>query len=72
MERGLGAVIAIISGILSLALVAVLVSQKAQTGSVLQAAGTALSGIIAAAVSPVTGGTGGGFGSFDTTSGFSN
>jgi hypothetical protein len=48
--------IAVVGGILTLALVAVVVSQKAQTSSVLTAGGSALSNIIAAAVSPVTGG----------------
>jgi hypothetical protein len=39
-----------------LAIVAVLVSKNAQTGTVLTSGGTALSSIIQAAVSPVTGG----------------
>lgn len=55
MEGISNSLIAIVSGIIGLAIVAVLVSQKAQTGTVLQSAGGALSSIIAAAVSPVTG-----------------
>lgn len=48
------AVVAIVSGILAVAIVAVLVSQQAQTGSILTSAGTALSGAITAAVAPVS------------------
>ena len=48
-------VIIVVSGIIGLAMVAVLVSQKAQTSSVLTGAGTALSSVIGAAVAPVSG-----------------
>lgn len=54
--RTIEAITAIVAAIIGLAIVAVLVSQKAQTGSVIQAGGSALSSIISAAVSPVTGG----------------
>ena len=47
--------VAIVSGVIGLAIVAVLVSQNAQTSSVLQGGGTALSSIIGAAVAPVSG-----------------
>jgi hypothetical protein len=46
--------ITIVGGIIGLAIVAVLVSQKAQTSGVVQAGGTALSQIIGAAVAPVS------------------
>jgi hypothetical protein len=55
--------IAVVSGIIGLAIIAVLVAQKAQTSTVVQGVGTALSSIIGAAVSPVTGGGGNQFGS---------
>jgi hypothetical protein len=46
-----------LAAIIGLAIVAVLVSQNAQTGNVLTSGGTALSSVIQAAVSPVTGGS---------------
>ena len=56
--------ITVVGGILTLAMVAVVVSQNANTQNVLTGAGTALSTIIGAAVAPVSGsGTGGTFGS---------
>lgn len=55
--------IAVLGGVLTLAMVAVLVSQKAQTSTVLTGAGTALSSVIAAAVGPVSGTQGNNFGS---------
>jgi PRD1 phage membrane DNA delivery len=56
MLQGAGAgIVAIVSGIIGLAIVAVIVSQNAQTGSVITSGGTALSSIIGAAVSPVSG-----------------
>lgn len=57
------AVVSIIAGILGVTIIAVLVSQKANTQSVITATGGALSGIIGAAVSPVTGNTSNQFGS---------
>lgn len=50
---------AILTAIIGLAVIAVLVGQNSQTPSVIQAAGTGLAGLIGAAVSPVTGGSGG-------------
>ena len=47
--------LAIVGGVLGLAIISVLVSPKAQTSSVLTASGGALSTVIGAAVSPVTG-----------------
>lgn len=57
MNHGLETVAAIVAGILTVAIVAVIVGKNAQTSSVVQAFGTALSGTIAAAVAPVSGST---------------
>jgi hypothetical protein len=43
----------IVGGILTLAIVAVIVGKNAQTGQVLSAGGQALTGVIGAAVGPV-------------------
>lgn len=48
-------VVTIVAGIIGIALVAVLVSQKANTAGVFAAAGGAFSNALSAAVSPVTG-----------------
>lgn len=50
-------IIAIVTGIIGLAIVAVVVSQNANTSSVIGSAGSALSSVIGAAVSPVSGGS---------------
>ena len=55
--------IAVLGGIFTLAMVAVLVSQKANTSNVISGAGTALTSVINAAVGPVSGSTSTGFGS---------
>lgn len=52
------AIIAIATAIIVLAIVAVLVSQNAQTGSVITSASQGFSGIISAAVAPVMGSSG--------------
>lgn len=44
-------------GVITLAMVAVVVSKNAQTSTVISGAGTALSSIIGAAVAPVSGST---------------
>jgi len=49
------AIAGIIAGLIGVAIVAVLVSKNAQTGSVFTSAGQALSGVITAAVAPVSG-----------------
>jgi hypothetical protein len=49
------AAITVVASIITLAIIAVLVSKNAQTSQVLQAGGSALSGLINAAVSPVSG-----------------
>lgn len=48
-------VVTIVAGIIGIALVAVLVSQKSNTAGVFAAAGGAFSNAVSAAVSPVTG-----------------
>lgn len=47
--------VAVVVGVIGLAMVAVVVSKNAQTPQVLQGGGTALSQIIGAAVAPVSG-----------------
>lgn len=55
MNSGVEAIVTIATGIIGLAIVAVLVSNKAQTGSVLGAAGSAFANALSAATGPVTG-----------------
>lgn len=55
MNTALEAVITIASALIGLAIIATLVSKKAQTPAVLQAAGSAFSNAMAVAESPVTG-----------------
>lgn len=55
MEKIGGAAVAAIGAFVALAIVAVVVSKNAQTPTVLTSAGQALSQVIGAAVSPVTG-----------------
>lgn len=52
-----GAIVAVIAGVIGLAIVAVIVSQNAQTPTIITNAGTALKGVIGAAVAPVSGGS---------------
>ena len=59
-------IITIVAGVIGLAIVAVLVSKNAQTSSVLTGAGTALSGVISSAVSPLSGTQASNFGSPST------
>ena len=51
-------VVTVLMAIIGVAIIAVLVSRNAQTGQVLQAGGSAFSGILGSALSPVTGGGG--------------
>jgi hypothetical protein len=51
-------VITVITAIIGVAIIAVLVSQKAQTGPVLTAAGNAFSQVLGAAVNPVSNASG--------------
>lgn len=60
-------VVTVITALIGVAIIAVLVSGKANTSGVLSAGGSALSGVIGTAVSPVTGG--GSLGGFNFTGG---
>lgn len=55
MDKAAEVLLALITGAFGLAIIAVILSKNAQTGSVLTSFGTALSGIINAAVSPING-----------------
>ena len=61
----IGSVVTVATAIVGLAVIAVLVSNRANTANVISAGGSAFSNAIGAAVSPVTGGSfgGGNFGS---------
>jgi PRD1 phage membrane DNA delivery len=50
------AIVGIVASLIGLAALAVILSQQAQTGSILTQGGTALSSVIQAAVAPVSGG----------------
>ena len=54
MNNATSTLIAIWTGLLGLAMVAVIVSQKAQTSNILQALGTASASSIGAAIAPLT------------------
>lgn len=54
-DKALSAIIALVSAIIFLAVVSVVLSQKAATTGVISAAGNALSNVIGAAVNPVSG-----------------
>jgi hypothetical protein len=54
MGDGFGKFFLMFGGIVTLAMVAVLVSQKAQTSNIIQALGSAVGTSIGAAVSPLT------------------
>jgi hypothetical protein len=58
--------IAIVGGVITLAMIAVVVSKNAQSSAVLTGAGTALSSVIGAAVAPVSNSTGSTLGSSST------
>jgi len=61
MDGLLSSVVAVATAIIGLAVVATLVSNNANTAGVINAGGSAFTGALSAALSPVTGG--GGFGS---------
>lgn len=54
-EKIVNSIVYVLLGVVGLAIVATLVSQKAQTGSVLGSFGTALKQMICTATSPITG-----------------
>lgn len=51
-------IVTVLTAVVGLAIIATLVSKQANTGTVLTSAGTAFSGILKAAVSPVSGSSG--------------
>jgi hypothetical protein len=53
---GTGAIMAIFAGFVGLAMVAILISQKANTAKVIQSIASGASSVIGAATAPVTGG----------------
>jgi hypothetical protein len=55
-ERAITGVVAIITAILGVAIVAVILSQKSATSNVISAGGSALSSVLGTALSPVSGG----------------
>lgn len=57
-DKAITAIIGILTAIVGVSVIAVLVSNQANTANVLKAGGSAFSGILQAAVSPVTGGGG--------------
>ncbi len=65
----MNAAVAVIGGLVTLAIIAVVVSRNAQTPTVLTSGGTALASIISAAVSPVTGSRSNTYGSVGQTIG---
>jgi uncharacterized membrane protein YjjP (DUF1212 family) len=59
MSHGSGEIVAIFTALFTVAIVALLVSKKAQTDKIFRALGSATAQSIGAAVSPVTGGSNG-------------
>jgi hypothetical protein len=59
MDRITEAVVTILTAIVGVSILAVLVSQRSNTAGVLTAAGSAFSGMLGTAVSPVTGSSSG-------------
>ncbi len=55
MDKTIEAIITIATAVVGLAIVSVLVSNRAQTGSIVGSAGTAFSGALRAAEAPITG-----------------
>lgn len=55
MDRGIGAIVGIFTAIFGVAMVAILISQKAQTASIIQALAAGTGTVLQAATAPVTG-----------------
>lgn len=62
MHPAVNTLAAVLTGLMAVAVVAVIFSQKAQTSNVLTSFGSAFGGILGVALSPITG-SGGGYGS---------
>jgi membrane protein implicated in regulation of membrane protease activity len=58
MNQIWGGIVTVLTAIIGVAILATLVSKQANTAGVLQAGGSAFSGILGTALSPVTGGGG--------------
>jgi hypothetical protein len=65
MDQLMQSITVIVTGILGVALLSVIVSRNANTAGVLQAGGSAFSGMLGTAISPVTGGSGNGWDGFN-------
>lgn len=63
MGTGAQLAVALIGGLFTVTIIAVIVSRQAQTPTVIDSGGNALARVIGAAVSPVTGNAGNTFGS---------
>lgn len=63
-EQVITSIVAILTAIIGVAIIAVVLSNKAQTTGVIGAAGSAFSNALGTALSPVTGGSTGGGGGF--------
>jgi uncharacterized membrane protein YbjE (DUF340 family) len=61
-DQLISSVVTVLTAVIGVAIIAVLVSKNANTSGVITAGGSAFSGALGTALSPVTGG--GGFGSF--------
>jgi uncharacterized membrane protein (Fun14 family) len=73
-DKAITGLVAIITAIIGVAIIAVLVSNQSNTTGVLTAGGNALSNILKSAVSPVTSGSGGvgGLGNLISNGAFGN
>jgi membrane protein implicated in regulation of membrane protease activity len=70
MNQIWGGIVTVLTAIIGVAILATLVSKQANTAGVLQAGGSAFSGILGTALSPVTGGSGlGSIGNFSNIGG---
>lgn len=58
MDDLLKSAVIVATGIITIAIIATIVSKNADTSNVIKSAGSALSGVVKAAVSPVSGGIG--------------
>lgn len=63
----MGQLVVVLTGIIGVAMLAVLVSNNSQTPAVINAGGNALTNFLKTAVSPVTGGASNGVGQLGTT-----
>jgi hypothetical protein len=72
MDRVGPTLVIVVGGVLTLAMIAVVVSKNAQTSTVIQGAGTALAAVIGAAVQPVSGSSSTSFGTAPATAGVTN